>query len=33
MKIQIVDKNDVGIRNKERDEIDYSTDIYRVSPL
>jgi hypothetical protein len=33
MKIQIVDKNDVGISNKERDEIDYSTDIYRVSAL
>jgi hypothetical protein len=33
MEIQIVDKNDVGISNKERDEIDYSTDIYRVSAL
>lgn len=33
MQIQIVDKNDTVIGTKERDEIDYSSDIYRVSAL
>lgn len=33
MQIQIVDKNDTVIGTKERDEIDCSTDTYRVSAL
>ncbi|MFZ3009740.1 MAG: NUDIX domain-containing protein [Candidatus Microsaccharimonas sp.] len=33
MQIQVVDKNDTLIGTKERDEIDYSSDIYRVSAL
>jgi isopentenyl-diphosphate delta-isomerase len=33
MRIQIVDKNDTPIGTKGRDEIDYSSDIYRVSAL
>lgn len=33
MKIQIVDENDKFVANKERSEVDYQSDIYRVSAL
>lgn len=33
MKIQIVDENDKFVSNKERSEVDYKSDIYRVSAL